>query len=223
MSRIGHVTRGIAVAGIVASAAALAPWFAGPVAAECTIIRPSAAVPFRVESAFTATVVGVVLVHDDQVEAAGEGDGFAWTVTLDVDRAYIGDVPGELAWNGHTLRHLTCNVDLLGEELAAGERLFVALEGPADAGSPVGRMLLWHRVDGEWRFDASALAQDATSGPSYPAAARRVTTTAGILELLAALPDTATAPADAGRSAWLLLTGALFVAAGWVGRRRLRA
>lgn len=213
----------VAAALVLFASAAVVPGTVQPVAAECTQIRPPASVPFEITTAFTATVADVVLVHDDQAEAAGEGDGSAWTVTLDVERRYIGEAPDAVTWTGHTLLHLVCNQDVLGGELEVGQQLFVAAEGrPMGSGNAGGRTLLWHRVDGKWRFYDEALQQEDRDGPPYPAAARDASTTAQILAILARLPDTATAPGPASAQSWspALIVGGLVVVFVAVGVRR---
>jgi hypothetical protein len=178
--------------------AALTPVAAGPALAECFPRSSAAARPYDVKVAFTATVRSLVLDADEQALAAGEGDGSAWTLVLDVDHLYRGDMDtATVTWIGHTLRHLSCQTDLLGEELEAGQRLFIALEpfgGQSGAASPAGRMLVWTRIDGSWSFDDAALQDEYGGGEPYPDAARDVHTTAEILALIDRLPDTATAP-----------------------------
>ena len=138
----------LALALVTASAWLLA--LVPPANAEC-FPRPDASTPFDIDWAFIATVRSVTLVHDDEVEAAGEGDGYRWTAVVDIDRVIEGSAEDPLTWRGHTLGHLSCGMDLRGENLAIGDRLFMAGEATSR------RLLVWRREDRAWRFDTSLL------------------------------------------------------------------
>ncbi len=179
-------------------AAAVAALAAGPVAAEC-FPRAPATSPLDIDYAIAATVEDVLLDPDEKTSAAGEGDGSSWTVTVRVDRVHRGSVAqDELRWTGHTLSHLSCNIDLLGDRLQVGDRLFVAAEDWLDGATPsiYGRLLAWERVAGAWAFADDLLQDEAYGGEPYPDAARAAHTTSQILALLDELPDTAAALAD---------------------------
>jgi hypothetical protein len=189
-----------------------------PADAEC-FPRADASTPFDLDWAFIATVRSVSLVHDDEVEAAGEGDGYRWTAVFDIDRVIDGPAEDPLTWRGHTLGHLSCGMDLRGENLAIGDRLFMAGEATSR------RLLVWRREDGAWRFDPSLLRDSRPADNAYPATARGTHSTSELLALLAAMPDTATAdaqtPVEAGRGAHVLgsILGIL-IAGSWYARRR---
>jgi hypothetical protein len=185
----------------LASALAIATLWIGfnptGVTAECFPRVPDAT-PLTADFAFTATVTAVATEPDEKSLAAGEGDGSLWRVELLVERVHRGDVPsGSIVWTGHTLRHLSCNNDLLGERLHPGERLFVAIEDQfafLTAPEPYGRVLLWKSDGGRWTFYDEALADDVDvdAGP-YPRAARDANTTQAILAAISGrIPDTAT-------------------------------
>ena len=171
----------------------------GSAAAEC-FPRVPEGTPLTADFAFTATVTRVATEPDGKALAAGEGNGSIWRVELLVERVHGGDVrSGSIVWTGHTLRHLSCNNDLLGEQLHVGELLFVAIEDQFDfltSPEPYGRLLLWQRVGEGWKFYNAALAddRDTDAGP-YPRPAREATTTQEILLAISGrIPDTATEP-----------------------------
>ena len=208
----------VAFALMLAIASAWLLPLAPPANAEC-FPRPDASTPFDIDWAFIATVMSVSLVHDDEVEAAGEGDGYRWTAVFDIDRVIDGSAEDPLTWRGHTLGHLSCGMDLRGENLAVGDRLFMAGE------STYRRLLVWRRVDGAWLFDASLLRDSRPAANAYPDTARGTHSTSELLALLAAMPDTATAdaptPAGAGHERTRLVSIVGILAAGsWYARRR---
>lgn len=216
----------VALALTLAIASAWLLPLAPPANAEC-FPRPDASTPFDIDWAFIATVRSVSLVHDDEVEAAGEGDGYQWTDVLVVGRVIDGATEGPLTWRGHTLSHLSCNTDLLGEELDVGDRLFIAGEDWLDGQTPApyGRLLVWRRVDGAWLFDESLLRNSRQADNAYPDSARGTHTTTELLALLAAMPDTATSDAptsgEAGNELRALMSIVeILVAGSWyLGRR----
>ena len=187
--------------------------------------------------AFTATVTGASTEPDEQASVAGEGDGSIWQVDLLVERVHRGDISSDsIEWTGHTLRHLACNNDLLGERLRPGDRLFIAIEAGFESETqpePYGRVLVWRSVGAGWMFYDDALAddRDVDAGP-YPPAAREATTTQEIMAAISGIPDTATEPAagdahrvgsEAGRLAILgiaITITLLAIGPTFVGRRR---
>ncbi len=212
---------------IVVIAMLLASSWAGldpqPVAAECFPRVPDGT-PVIADYAFTATVSDVSVSADPDALARGEGQGDIWRVALRVDHVHRGEILGrEIVWTGHTLRHLSCNNDVLGERLGVGDRLFVAIEDQFQflaSPKPYGRVLLWKHTSDRWAFYETALAddQEPDAGP-YPRAAREATATADILAAISVrTPDTATytsrpnRQADAPRDLMTLLLAALALA-----------
>ena len=187
---------------VLASALAIASlWISldpTPVAAECFPRVPDGT-PLTADFAFTATVAAVATEPDADSHAAGEGEGSRWRVELLVDRVHRGDVPsGRIVWTGHTLRHLACNNDVLGDRVEPGSRLFIAIEdrfASLTAPEPYGRVLLWKSDRSGWTFYERSQVIPTPMLAPHPRAAREARTTKEILAAISGrVPDTATGP-----------------------------
>ena len=196
----------------VALALAFPAAFAPDALAECMDSPPRANEPIDVAYAFTATVIDasntIDPVHPDSHD-------FNWHVDLRVDRVHRGSLPERLIYNGWSVG---CH-ELLGDQLHAGDRLFIVSNVYREQATPPGadpfawidaQVLAWRRIDGQWSFYEDAL-DYGTDREFYPRAARQATTTAEILRLadLGFLPDTSTVSAARGSSQpiWVAVTG----------------
>ena len=136
-----------------------------------------------------------------------------------------------LTWRGHTLAHLSCGTDLRGENLAIGDRLFIAGETGSMVRPHYGGCL----SGGAWTVPGCSTSRcSATRGqPTTPirTVARGTHTTSELLALLAAMPDTATtdAPTPGGVGhelhalasiVGILAAGSWYLGRRWAARRR---
>jgi hypothetical protein len=150
-----------------------------------------------VKVAFTATVTEV----SDRVDPPmADSAPFDWQIELAVSRTYRGDLPERLTLDG-------CDVGcsfLRPEGLHAGDQIFMTLDRLDLEKNPslFGQMLMWRRSGDGWAFADEAL-QGGGDAASWPAAARRATTTRDILALIdvSLVPDTSTSPVEGPGSA----------------------
>ena len=196
----------------VALALAFPAAFAPDALAECMDSPPRANERIDVAYAFTATVIDasntIDPVHPDSHD-------FNWHVDLRVDRVHRGSLPERLIYNGWSVG---CH-ELLGDQLHAGDRLFIVSNVYREQPTPPGadpfawidaQVLAWRRIDRQWSFYEDAL-DYGTDREFYPRAARQATTTAEILRLadIGFLPDTSTDSAARGPSQpmWVAVRG----------------
>ena len=181
---MGTVARALAAAGLALSAL---PFAATTALAECEALP--ADLRLDVGYAFVATVTEASTEVDEAVDMAP----FDWHVELRVDRVYDGELPDSIAFNGWT----NGCFGISGDSLTTGDRLFIASEEFHSEYLPrspfEGDLVIWRRVNGEWRFDPSAVDED-PANKWGSAALRDATTTPEILRAIqSAPPDTATA------------------------------
>jgi hypothetical protein len=171
------------------------------VSAECLGMDPPMSLGDYTGQAFAAHVTRLTrpALH------AGGGTR-TWTLELDVNVVYRGDPPDHLSGNG-TNAYLGCAMARDLDALRDGDQLLITTNSIVP---PVFRefgntenvdfgysyWLVWRRDGAEWRFLPRALQPD--EGWRAPRAAARASSKDEILRLIApALPDTATAHADA--------------------------
>lgn len=141
--------------------------------ADCGRLAPSREIRDYRGQAFMGRVRSV------ERQAAPGND---WVITLDVDEVLVGPVPDSVVFidSGPD-----CGT-FLPDGLRSGQRILASI-GPAHDPDEPRRafdVLLWRRVTGGWRFHEQALwAADASY--AYPPEARRATTRAAIMALVA--------------------------------------